>query len=109
MEQNSHHRRHPGRQSSERFTMGSRPKFAGLKTEFLGPQELAPPPGLLSNSDTDCDPGFLTALPAKRADQSRSMAAFSPSSTSRRDSDGREPSLLVSFARSRSEERRVGK
>ena len=32
--------------------------------------------------------------------QSRSIAAFSPSSTSRRDSDGRLPSLLVSLVRS---------
>jgi len=43
---------------------------------------------------------FVDSPSTKRADQSRSMADFSPCSTSRRDSDGRVPSFLVSLARS---------
>src|ERR1019366_278557 len=43
---------------------------------------------------------FVDSASTNRADQSRSTAAFSPCSTSRRDSDGRVPSLLVSLARS---------
>jgi len=49
------------------------------------------------------DFGRSPRAPARwlRAFQSRSIAAFNPSSTSRSDSDDRVPSLLVSLARSR--------
>ena len=51
---------------------------------------------------SNCASDLLTAaLSNKGPGQSRSIAAFNPSSTSRRDSDGRVPSLLVSLARSR--------
>lgn len=72
---------------------------ASLGGESVRSRHIAePPPGLPGIRLSNYQPRLLTALP--REDQSRSIAAFSAPSTSRRNSDGRVPAFLVNLARS---------